>query len=64
MITFDKISYFLKVFTISSAIMMALEPTVILIITTFVGLILVGVLDLIDALRKSIEWHEEKHNEN
>jgi len=64
MITLNKISYFLKVFTISSAIMMVLEPTATLIITTFIGLILVGVLDLIDALRESIEWYEEKNNEN
>ena len=64
MITLSKISYFLKVFTISSAIMMVLEPTATLIITTFIGLILVGVLDLIDALRESIEWYEEKNNEN
>lgn len=52
MITFDNILNFLKVFVISSAIMMVLEPTATLIITTFVGLVLIGVFDLINDLRK------------
>ena len=63
-ITFDNILNFLKVFVISSAIMMVLEPTATLIITTFVGLLLVGVLDLIDSFCESIKWYKEKNNEN
>ncbi len=54
-----KISYFFKVFVISSAIMMVLEPTVTLIITTFGGLVLVVVLDVIDSLCEAIKWYEE-----
>jgi len=64
MFTLNKISYFLKVFIISATIMMILEPTATLIITTLSGLVLIGVLDLIDTFRESIKWYEEKNNEN